>query len=366
MDDLRTGRAARAVVGITGATAVLWLVYAARTALFPFCVAFVFAYLLDPLIDKLEKFRINRSIAIIFLLTTLFVLFLGAAILLAPMIWDQVENLGKNLPVYIDKLEKNIAPLAQSISDIDPQQVQAQIKETMKTLGDIPIRALRALLSGVWSGLAGAMGLVVALFNLVVIPVATFYLLKDFDTITAAVSKRIPHPHKDRTLEIIGKIDAVLSGFFRGQLIVALFMAVILSSGLFIIGVPMGLFIGIVAGLSNIVPYLPVFIGLAPALLMSYLNFGDFAHLAMVLGLFGVAQAIEGLIISPRVLEKAVGLHPVAVMASLLVGGGFFGFIGVLLAVPAAATAKVILAEMDSVYLNSEFYNGPGEKGDTP
>jgi predicted PurR-regulated permease PerM len=126
----------------------------------------------------------------------------------------------------------------------------------------------------------------------------------------------------------------------------------------------MGIFIGIVAGLSNIVPYLPVVVGLAPALILAYLSFGDVSHIALVAALFAGAQAIEGLYITPKVLEKAVGLHPVAVMASLLIGGAFFGFIGVVLAVPVAAALKVILVELDSDYLKSDFYLGDTKNRD--
>ena len=125
----------------------------------------------------------------------------------------------------------------------------------------------------------------------------------------------------------------------------------------------MGLFIGIVAGMSSVVPYLSIVVGLAPALLLTYLQFSDWQHVAMVAALFAAAQAIEGFVISPKVLEKAVGLHPVAVMAALLAGGTFCGFIGVLLAVPTAAVLKVVIVELDEAYMRSDFYTGRG-RGD--
>jgi len=143
---------------------------------------------------------------------------------------------------------------------------------------------------------------------------------------------------------------------------VASIMALILSTGLFFIGTPMGIVIGIVAGLANIVPYLSIVLGLAPALLMTYLEFHDLLHLVLAALLFGGAQALEGFVITPRVLEKAVGLHPVAVIASLLIGANFFGFLGLLLAVPTAAALKVGLFEMDEAYLKSEFFGSYDKK----
>ncbi|VAX24310.1 hypothetical protein MNBD_NITROSPINAE03-1613 [hydrothermal vent metagenome] len=335
-----------------------WFIYLARAALFPFCVAFIIAYMLDPLIDRMESRKVNRSSAIVLLLVLLTLISVGAALFLAPLAVEQVAALGKKLPGYIDQMENKLAPVIGLIPDMDTQEVKARVREIASSLGDLPLKAVNAAARGLWSGLTGAMGVVVALFNLVLIPVATFYMLKDFDSITESVSRRIPAPYRDRLLGVFRNIDITLSAFFRGQLLIAMFMAALLSSGLFIIGIPMGIFIGIVAGLSNIVPYLPVFIGLAPALILAYLSFGDIEHIALVAALFASAQAIEGLYITPKVLEKAVGLHPVAVMASLLIGGAFFGFIGVVVAVPAAATIKVVLVELDSDYLKSDFYLG--------
>jgi len=358
MDNLWARISVKTAVVAFCAALFFWFVYLARAALFPFCVAFIIAYMLDPLIDRMESRKVNRSSAIVSLLVLLTLISAGAALFLAPIAVEQVATLGEKLPGYIDQMENKLAPVIGLIPDMDTQEVKARVRESVRSLGDLPLKAVNAAASGLWSGLTGAMGVVVALFNLALIPVATFYMLKDFDSIIESVVRRIPVSNRDRLLDVFSKIDATLSAFFRGQLLIAMFMAALLSSGLFLIGIPMGIFIGIVAGLSNIVPYLPVFVGLAPALILAYLGFGDIEHMVLVAALFASAQAIEGLYITPKVLEKAVGLHPVAVMASLLVGGAFFGFIGVIVAVPAAATIKVILLELDSDYLKSDFYLG--------
>ncbi|MBI4829456.1 MAG: AI-2E family transporter, partial [Nitrospinae bacterium] len=213
-----------------------------------------------------------------------------------------------------------------------------------------------------WSAVSGAMGAAAALLNLLLIPVAAAYLLNDFDRLNAAILRRVPPRRRESAAAFAGKIDAVLWGFVRGQLTVAVINALILSVGLTLVGAPMGLFIGLAAGLAGIVPYLMVVVGLIPALVLSYLSDGGWLTMALVVGVFALAQALEGVVISPWALEKAVGLHPVAVMAALLIGGMFFGFLGVLLAVPAAAALKVALAELDAAWLESEFYNHPGAR----
>lgn len=352
----------KAAAFAAGLAFTLWIAYLARAALFPFLAAFTLAYLLDPVIDRLEKMKINRTTSILFLLAVVFVLFSAMAAFIVPFAVEQVEELGREIPGYVGAAEKRLAPVIAQVADMDREEVAARVREGMKALGDLPQKALKAAATGVWSAMTGAMGLFVALLNLVLIPVATFYLLRDFDLITAAMLRRVPPRHRQKARDVTGRVDAVLSGFFRGQMIVALFMAVILSSGLALIGVPAGFFIGFIAGLCAIVPYLSVFVGLVPALIVSYVGVGDWYQIAMILALFAAANALEGFVISPKTLEKAVGLHPVAVMAALLVGGAFFGFVGLLLAVPAAAVFKVGLQELDAAWMESDLFQDE-EKG---
>ncbi len=356
MDNLWSKPAYRAAIYLAGVVFAGWLFYSARTVLFPFCAAFIIAYMLDPVIDRMEEFKVNRSLAILFLFSIIAAIFFAIISIIGPMVIEQIDTLARNLPHYLDRLEKAMEPVFAMIPAMDPEEINSRLRESMGQIGDLALKLVKAVSSGIWSGIAGAMGFLVAMVNLILIPVASFYLLKDFDVITAKLSERIPPAYKGRTLEIVGKIDATLGAFIRGQLTVALFMATILSIGLTLIEVPMGLLIGMIAGLANIVPYLSVVVGLLPAVALAYLNFWDFAHPLMVIALFSGAQLFEGFILTPRVLEKAVGLHPVLVMAALLAGGTFFGFIGILVAVPVAAILKVALLEMDEAYLNSSFF----------
>lgn len=359
---LMTRRQAKTAVIIFGAIVILWAIYTARTVLFPFIVAFGIAYLLDPVIDRLEKSKINRTSAILLLLLLFFSFFFLLTALLGPVAIAQVEELSKAAPVYFESLVNKVKPILASLPQVEQGQVEATLKDWLVSLGDLPPKIVKGLSASIWAGLSSVIGFVTLLINLVIIPVAAFYLLKDFDQIVGKINERIPPRHRKETSRYFKKIDAVLSGFVRGQLIVALIMATMLSSGLLAVGAPMGLVIGVIAGLANVVPYLAVVVGFVPAVLLTWLHFADWQHPLMVVGVFATAQALEGFVISPKVLEEAVGLHPVAIMAALLTGGHFFGFLGILLAVPAAAVIKVLVEEFDILYRGSHFFAAEDEK----
>ncbi|VAX17889.1 hypothetical protein MNBD_NITROSPINAE01-1074 [hydrothermal vent metagenome] len=357
MDNLPLSKSTiKLILILLGITIFFFILYKARTALFPFVFAFGLAYLFDPVIDRMESKKIGRTSSIIILLTLLFTAFAVTTAFVTPLIVGQVETLADSIPGYIELAQKKAAPIIQALPDMNREKAEALIKNGMAKAGDLPLKVVRGASQALWTGLSNMLGLLLALFNLVIIPVATFYLLKDFDNITAKILERVPPRNRQWTIDFFGKIDAVLSNFMRGQLTIAFIMTLILSTGLMLIGTPMGLLIGVCAGLSNIVPYLPAVVGLVPALLLTYLQFGDFSHLLAVLLLFGGAQVFEGFVLSPKILEKAVGLHPVAVLAALLIGGSFFGFLGVLLAVPTAAVLKVAMVEADTAYMKSHFF----------
>ena len=185
-----------------------------------------------------------------------------------------------------------------------------------------------------------------------------FYLLKDIDKITAKISDSFPMKYRDTIVDVFSEIDSKIKNFLKGQLIVSVILAIIYSIGLSIFNVPLAVVIGLVAGLANIIPYLGIAIGLIPALTLSYLDSHSLVNLVGVVGTFVVAQALEGTVISPRVVGEKVGLHPVMVIVAILLGGHFFGFVGILVAVPAASIVLVLFSRAYNWYLNSHYFNG--------
>ncbi|MEC7641433.1 MAG: AI-2E family transporter, partial [Nitrospinota bacterium] len=269
----------------------LVLIYLTRRVLTPFFIAFAIAYLLDPLVDRLENWKIPRSAGVILLIAAFFFLIFLAGVLLTPIMQTQVEKLTADVPAYIHKVEQWTAPLIKKLSTIDPAKTREFLNEGMKKFGEIPFKVMTSTTVFLWSSLSGLVNIIFMVINLVIIPVAMFYLLRDFDDLRDKGMSLIPPRFQAKTLELLEEINQVLAKFMRGQLMVATLMAGLYSIGLQIAGAPMSLFIGIVAGYANLVPYLGVLLGLIPASLLTYLHYQGWSSVLMVFGVFGVVQA---------------------------------------------------------------------------
>jgi hypothetical protein len=194
--------------------------------------------------------------------------------------------------------------------------------------------------------------------------VFAFYLLVDFPKAKQGMADLIPLPYRDVTLARLGEVDAVISSFLRGQLTIGLILACINGFGLLLIGVPLGLLIGILAGLANMVPYMSLVVGLMPALMLGWAEFGASGRLLAVVGLFAGSQLLEGAVLSPRILAASINLHPVFVLLAVIAGGNLFGLFGMLLAVPVAAATQVFLRHWINAYKQSRIYGAqPVERG---
>lgn len=330
--------------------------YAARHVIAPFAIAFIIAYALDPLVDKLETWKLPRAAAIVFFLLFIIMILVLAGLTIFPLIKIQIEKLTINMPDYIKTIQQWFSPFIENVIKENPDRIKETISDLMGKFGDIPLKLLSSATSLLWSGFSGILNFIITLFNLIIIPISCFYLLKDIDPIKEKIKGLIPARYKKTVFDLINETNDVLSSFIRGQLTVSLILAILYMTGLSIIGTPMSIVIGTVAGLANIVPYLGLLIGLIPALILTLLQFHDLAHLLAVLLVFGLAQALEGMVITPRIVGDKIGLHPVIIMLAILAGGRFFGFIGIVLAVPAAAVLNVFLKRGISNYKESSIF----------
>ena len=343
------------IIGCT--VAVLVLLYFARRVVTPFFIAFAFAYLLDPIVDRLEKLKVSRGLGVVLLMVIFFGLFFLGGALFVPMFRIQVESLTENLPQYIDTLQKWAQPILNKIAVWDPEKSQEILTSIMKKMGQLPLTLLTAATSFIWNSLSSLVNIILMVVNIFIIPVAMFYLLRDFDLFNAKIMDLVPPRYREQTLEIFRDVDKVLSGFVRGQLMVASLMAVMYCVGLFLCGTPMSLFIGALAGFASLVPYLGVVIGFVPAALLTFLQFHDIAHLAGVAAVFAVVQMLEGFVITPRIMGDQIGLHPIVIMFAVLIGAEVFGLLGIFLAVPATATLNVLLAKSIVKYKKSSLFS---------
>jgi predicted PurR-regulated permease PerM len=336
---------------------LLFLLYLVRRVVTPFFISFALAYLLDPLVDRLESLKIPRTAGVLLLMFFFSGVLLLGGIILIPLFQLQAHELTVKLPDYIKTLQTWIHPLLAEVSGFDSAKIQEMLNVGLKRFGELPLHIVSDASSFLWSSLSNLFNILLMAFNLVVIPVVTFYLLRDFDVINRKINDLIPRRFQGKAAEIILEIDGVLSRFVRGQMLVAFFMAVLYSIGLFLCGTPLGLFIGAFAGFANMVPYLGLVFGLLPAAALTFLHYQQVMPIFWVAGVFGAAHALESVFITPRVMGGQIGLHPVVIMLAVLIGAEFFGLLGIILAVPLTAVLNVLLRRGLTEYKKSFLYS---------
>jgi predicted PurR-regulated permease PerM len=333
-----------------------WLIWLLSPILMPFMLAAVFAYLGDPLVDRLERLRMSRGLAaaIVFLVMLLIVAL--ALMLLVPLIQRQIARFIAALPAYAAWFAHDAVPwLEQKLnippSEFDPSTLIARVREHLGTVGGIAAAAL---------GYATRSGLALIGFGVavVLVPVVTFYLLRDWDKLVAHVDALLPREAQPTIRRLAHETDSVLGAFVRGQLLVMLGLAIYYAITLKLVGLDVGPLIGMIAGLVSFVPYLGFIIGIVASLIAVLVQFHDVYHLILVLVVFGVGNLLESYVLVPKLVGDRIGLHPVAVIFAVLAFGELFGFIGVLLALPMASIAMVLLRFLRGRYEASTLFGG--------
>jgi predicted PurR-regulated permease PerM len=352
---------------VLGVLATGYLVYAARAVLTPLFLAFAIAYVLDPVIDKFETWKVPRPAGIAIVLLGLAGTLATFTALVLPVVASDVATVAGELPSKISAL----------IASADPWLLRHGIKvphtttEWMERLGANASSVASSVLApagGILSAVvAGGFSVAGSVVAALVVPVLSIYLLNDFDRITAAVRGHLPRRYRRVITEYAREIDGALSHFLRGQLTVMAIVAVLYSVAYSILGVRLALPIGIISGTLSFIPYLGSAFALTSGLLMSLLGGFNPGQLISVVIAYAIVQTLEGFVIAPRVMGKSVGLPDMWVLIALFVGGQIFGFLGVLLAVPTAAVIKIFLARAVDMYHESELYlEGPASLRSIP
>ena len=339
------------------ALAVLWVVAKLAPILSPFVFAALLGWLGDPMVDRLEARGLKRNTAVIVVFSAMTLVLVVALILMVPLLEQQIVTLVDSLPKYRDWFVGTALPWVegrtglQVLSWLDPERLFKLIREHWQSAGGIATAALGYISR---SGFA----LLGMLANIVLLPVLTFFFLRDWDLIVARIGALVPRDHYDTVRKLARESDAVLGGFLRGQMLVMLILGVLYAIGLWAVGLNLGVLIGLVGGLLTFVPYLGpasivVFGGIA-----ALVQFGDWQHLAGVGVVFVVGQVIESYWLTPKLVGDRIGLHPMAVIFSVMAGGTLFGFLGMLLALPVAAVVNVLLHYAQERYRESRLYAG--------
>lgn len=359
-DRLFLTRAARhAVVGGIVVAVVFALLWVLDAALTPLAAAFVIAYLLDPLIDRFERRGVARSVAI-FVLLALFGLALFAVVLVVvPKLQREIVALAERMPGYLERFATVVIPQIEARLGAQlPHTVEDAIARVRAGEIPLPFDAIRDLVART---LGAVFGTVSSLVGLLVIPILAYYLLVEFDDLVARLARWIPPRQRGYVMEKAQTVDRLVSGFLRGQLLVAAALGVLYAVGFSVIGVDLAIGVGLLAGALALVPYLGNLVAVGTASLLVLLEFGLDWRFGAVIGWYAVVQMIEGFVLTPRVVGQSVGLHPALVILALLIGGDLFGFLGLLVAVPAAAVVKVFAEELFELYHGSALFDADRE-----
>lgn len=335
-----------------------WIFYLLSPILMPFLVAAFLGYLGDPLVDKLEARKLSRSLSVTIVFIFFSVLLLLMIILLVPLLESQTVALINKLPGFIEYIQTHIVPrflsitgLAQQNADngIDLTILKKAIGENWRSIGGIAGYLVNSISSS---------GLLIAawLSNLVLIPVIAFYFMRDWDILVAKIAHLIPRHIEPLVTRLARESDEVLAAFMRGQLLVMACLASIYSVGLWLAGLELALLVGLLAGLVSFVPYLGFIVGVLAAIIAAVMQLQDLSLLIPIAIVFGVGQLIESMILTPLLVGDRIGLHPVAVIFAILVGGQLFGFVGVLIALPVSAVVMVLLRYVYQTYVSSGLY----------
>lgn len=333
--------------------AFLWLF---STILLPFVAGMALAYFLDPVADRLERLGLSRMWATVVILVTFIVVFVLSLMIIIPILASQLNEFIQHIPEYITQLQTYITT---SNAAWLPAWLSTQtdtIKENFSKYLSEGVGFLGTLLGQIWNS---GKALVDIASLLVVTPVVAFYLLLDWDRMIAKVDGWIPRNNVATVREIASELDSTIAGFVRGQGSLCLFLGIYYAVGLSLIGLNFGLLIGFLTGLLSFIPYVGSTVGLVLAAGVALVQFWpDYVHLIIVVLFFFSGQFIEGNILQPKWVGKSVGLHPVWLMFALFAFGALFGFVGVLVAVPAAASVGVLVRFALSRYLESDLYYG--------
>jgi predicted PurR-regulated permease PerM len=362
-----------ALLAASGLLALDWLLVTTGSVLAPFVLAVVLAYLLDPLVDRMESRRVPRILAIALLaLPALAVvavlLFVGipAAFHQLSQVAEQAPLLFQRLAAWLDGVRERLVKVDLPLLNEDALAARLRAVDAAAVMTFLEARR-EALAGWAWRSVLGmgrGLGAFVTIAGYVVLtPVLTFYLLRDWDRLKAAAADLIPLGRRDGVLSFAREYDRLLGRYLRGQLTVAALVGAITGVGLALLGFPYAAMLGLLVAVFNVVPYLGISLSLVPAVFIALVSGSVGPSLLKVVVAYGVAQLLEGTVISPRIVGDSVGLHPVWVVLALAVGGFYFGFVGLLIAMPAAVGVKLLAQRGVAGYKASELFRGKGAAG---
>lgn len=325
-----------------------WLMGDMAGLFWPFVTSFVLAYLLSPLVGLMERWM-SRTIAIALIVVVVLGALSGIGIVVIPRVTQEILDFGRRVPVYAAMLKALYDQVLNWLQSFGVRLPRGVLLEQLPKLGELFAEQMTAALKALSSGLA-------TFLELLMIPFVTFYMIKDYERIKHTLARILPRRHAASAGELLTRVDEVLGQYLRGQVLVCSFIAVLTATGLTVFGIRYAVLLGLMAGLFNLIPYIGIAVAFSVSCMVALSDVDPVGSLFKVIGVFVVVQGIEGNFLSPRVVGQRVGLHPVWVMFALVVGAHFWGFIGMLIAIPGAAVVNILCKVIAERYYNSLYY----------
>ena len=329
-----------------------------KSVLLPFVLGIVIAYLLNPLVGKLRKIGLRRGPAALFILLCFLAVVMSFLAVLIPVLYKELVEFSADFPGYVDRISEILTPYAAKARGLighETGDIQTLIRQHIGTGMNVAGRVLVGLA-------VGGSAVVDVLAVAVIMPIAAYFMMKEWPRITKWVEDLVPRDKKTEIMDLFRQMDRKLSGFVRGQVSVALILGVFYAIALSIAGLKYGLLIGFSAGLLSIIPMVGSTVGLIVSILVAAVQTGSWVYVAIIAAIFLFGQLVEGNFLTPKLVGESVGMHPLWVFFALMAGGSLFGILGMLIAVPVAAVAGVLIAFGIRKYKASPYYAGGDKK----
>lgn len=340
--------------------ALIALFYSLRSVTIPIFIAAFLAYLLDPLIDRMESRKIERGRAVLLLIFVVSAVLVALLMVIVPAIESEVRRITGNLPDYMARFKGETLPWLESlIGKLLPGagiSMESLIREGESLIKSLPMDIWKTAFKTLSKTFSGTLSLIISVVGTLIIPLYLFYLLRDFDKLKDSLFALIPVRSREYWSTKLGEINETISAFIRGQLLICLLLAIMYTIGLLIIGNDLAIVTGLLSGALFIIPYVGTVAGLLMASTLAFLKFHDLSHIIYVFILYGGVQALEGVLITPKIIGDKMGLHPLVIIIAIITGGELLGFMGMLIAVPAAATIKIFAVSALEGYRESNWY----------
>lgn len=324
-----------------------------KPILTPFAVGIVIAYLLNPLVEKLEAIKVNRKLGSAFLLLIFFMFFGLILALSVPSLVREVSELATQFPNWLSSLKEKASPLLQELEPYTGEITTETLKDTMNNLSGRIAAVALAIVSQIASG---GMAIIGMLALIAFIPIVAYEMMVNWPKIVERTQDLIPVKYRPTVMNLTFDIDQKISGFIRGQLSVCFILAVFYVIALSLVGLNYAFIIGILTGLMSFIPMVGALIGLLACTVVAWFQFQDVVMLGLVVGIFFIGQILEGSFLVPKIIGDKIDLHPVWVMFALSACGLLFGFLGLLLALPLAAIAGVLVRFATQRYKQSSYF----------